>query len=224
MTSWIVLMASAAVGIDYGWQPIAGGGFEYIIQIEPETLESLKNGADIFSQLPPALRGIRGYRVTVGKGPLPHQGEPPPEPLAQAAASDPNLGNPRGMPTAGGETAKRSEAGNKTAPAAMPPEPGSPPHSAQKTGYQQASDGAASPGAAPKAALEPAPEEGGSPSDQLPHGFDAAGDAATPPPWMSLNVALLALFASLGANLFLAWITVAQRGRYRSVLGRLALK
>jgi hypothetical protein len=69
-----------------------------------------------------------------------------------------------------------------------------------------------------------APQDGGSPSDDLPKGFDAAGDVVAVPHWMSLNVALIVLFASAGVNLFLGWVTVAQRGRYRSVLARLAVR
>jgi len=74
---WAIL-AAATLGLDVGWQPLPDGGFEYIIQIEPETLESLKNGEDLRSEIPPFLRGVRSYRITVGNAPLPHEGEPPP--------------------------------------------------------------------------------------------------------------------------------------------------
>ena len=39
MNGITVLVALAAVGVDYGWQPGADGQFEYIVQIEPATLE-----------------------------------------------------------------------------------------------------------------------------------------------------------------------------------------
>jgi hypothetical protein len=74
----LAFMPTAAWGVEYGWQPVAGGGIEYIIQIEPEMLDALKEGEDIFSDLPPATANIRGYRITVGTGKLPHQGEPLP--------------------------------------------------------------------------------------------------------------------------------------------------
>lgn len=73
-----MLVALAAVGIDYGWQPVAGGGIEYIIQIPPEAVDALRSGQDIFSDLPPELRGIRNYRITVGSDPLPNAGTLPP--------------------------------------------------------------------------------------------------------------------------------------------------
>lgn len=78
MCGLIICLSAAALGVDYGWQPVAGGGIEYIIQIEPELLDSLKAGHDLFSDLPPAMRNIRSYRITVGAGRLPHHGEPPP--------------------------------------------------------------------------------------------------------------------------------------------------
>jgi hypothetical protein len=79
MTGMLALCASmAAVGVDYGWQPVAGGGIEYIIQIEPQMLDSLRAGQDIFSDLPRTASNIRTYRITSGTGPLPHHGEPLP--------------------------------------------------------------------------------------------------------------------------------------------------
>lgn len=84
MCGLIICLSAAALGVDYGWQPVAGGGIEYIIQIEPELLDSLKAGHDLFSDLPPAMRNIRSYRITVGAGRLPHHGEPPP------SAAEPN--------------------------------------------------------------------------------------------------------------------------------------
>lgn len=38
------------------------------------------------------------------------------------------------------------------------------------------------------------------------------------PPWLWLTLTLLALFASLGGNLFLGWITWDARSRYRAIL------
>src|SRR5487761_1554116 len=78
MTGMFVCLSAAVMGVDYGWQPVAGGGIEYIIQIEPELLDSLKSGHDIFSDLPTSVRNVRSYRITVGAGRLPHHGEPPP--------------------------------------------------------------------------------------------------------------------------------------------------
>lgn len=237
MTPWIVLMATATVGVDQGWQPIAGGGYEYIIQIEPETLDSIKSGRDLFFHLPESLGGVQSYRITSGSDPLPHDGERLPA-IAQAAKTD-----APGGPRLGGDTTKSIGAIEKATPGAMTPEPGSRPLPAQPTGdrqgigdqqstvNQQVSGASASPVAAmadvsktDNVAPNGSPQDGGSPSDELPKGFDAAGNVETKPIWMSLNAALMVLFASLGVNLFLGWVTVAQRGRYRSVLARLAVR
>ena len=78
MMGIIACISAAAVGVDYGWQPVAGGGIEYIIQIETQRLDRLKAGEDVFSDLPPYAGNIRGYRITVGTAKLPHQGQPPP--------------------------------------------------------------------------------------------------------------------------------------------------
>ncbi len=78
MMGIIVCCAFAPVGVDFGWQPVAGGGVEYIIQIEPQMLERLRAGEDVFSDLPPRAGNIRGYRITVGTSVLPHHGQPPP--------------------------------------------------------------------------------------------------------------------------------------------------
>ncbi len=87
MNGVMALVAATVVAIDVGWQPLPDGGFEYIIQLEPQTLESLKDGQDLSSQLPPSLQGVRTYRITVGNNPLPHEGDPPPVPTSTAAVA-----------------------------------------------------------------------------------------------------------------------------------------
>lgn len=85
MNAIALLLATSAVGVDVGWQPAEGGGLEYIIQIEPQLLEVLKNGKDLTSEVPPGLN-VRRYRITVGSAALPQQGERPP---AAAIAAEP---------------------------------------------------------------------------------------------------------------------------------------
>ena len=87
MNGVLALVAAATLGIDVGWQPLDDGGFEYIIQLEPQTLDSLRDGQDLSSHLPPSLQGVRTYRITVGNGPLPHKGEPPPVTAGAAAVA-----------------------------------------------------------------------------------------------------------------------------------------
>ncbi len=74
MNGIAVLVTLTALGVDYGWQPAADGQLEYIIQIEPGMLESLKNGAEISSVILPEARNVRRFRIKVGTGPVPRRG------------------------------------------------------------------------------------------------------------------------------------------------------
>lgn len=115
MTPLAVLLVAGTLGVDYGWQPIAGGaGIEYIIRLEPELLAALQRGEDVASDLPPYVRNIRSYRITAVTGPLPHEGEPPPIELASGFDSRPA---PFGAATyATGPTSGSSPYGPATTP------------------------------------------------------------------------------------------------------------
>jgi hypothetical protein len=97
----LFLAVTATLGVDIGWKPLPGGGFEYIIQVEPQVLSALQNGSDIGGDIPPEIaRNIRSFRVTLGTGRAPRVGDPaaaPPQERAaanepQAAATDRSTG------------------------------------------------------------------------------------------------------------------------------------
>lgn len=76
----LLVLAAAAVGVDTGWTKLDSGGYEYIIQISPDQLESLRSGGEFGSDLPSGTGAIRSYKILVGSGPLLNQGVPlPPE-------------------------------------------------------------------------------------------------------------------------------------------------
>ena len=77
MNGCVWLLAVSALGVEYGWQPTEEGELEYIIQIEPELLKSLADGAQIISEIHPDVRNVRRFRIQVGKGPLPREGADP---------------------------------------------------------------------------------------------------------------------------------------------------
>ena len=79
MTGVLVCLSAAVLGVDFGWQPLTDGGVEYIIQIEPQMLDSLQDGESLSSALPAFGHNIRRYRIVVGTAELPHHGEPLPE-------------------------------------------------------------------------------------------------------------------------------------------------
>ena len=103
MHAFLLTIAAAALGVDAGWTPIEGGKHEYIIQIEPQQLDTLRQGKDLTSNVPPGLN-IACYRITVGTGQLPRELGTP------AAAS----------PVANARAGTAAEIAEGAAPAAQP--------------------------------------------------------------------------------------------------------
>ncbi len=195
MTGMWAILAATTLGLDVGWQPLPDGGFEYIIQIDQETLESLKNGQDLRSEIPPMLRGVRSYRITVGNATLPREGEPPlpvvPGPddspatdegsvatgttalKAQANYQPPyNYGQPNYAPGA-------APAFNPSAPATSPPA-AVPRYAPAPTYVQPTSPAAAGSGAAPAPSSNFAAPPSNSAAPSL-GGGAPAGNSLTPP-------------------------------------------
>jgi hypothetical protein len=88
MNTLCFCIATALLGIDVGWQRMPEGGMEYIIQLDAQTMESLRMGRAVQSDIPPAAGPVRSYRIIVGSKPLPHEAPP----IAHEALSpDPNV-------------------------------------------------------------------------------------------------------------------------------------
>ncbi len=66
-----IVLAAALYGVDVGWQRTDDGDLEYIIQIEPQLIEAMRDGEAITSEILPELRGVRRYRIVVGNDELP---------------------------------------------------------------------------------------------------------------------------------------------------------
>jgi len=66
-----LLISSAVLGVDFGYQPTDQGQLEYIIQIEPDAIEKLKAGEAIQVGLPPNVQRVQVFRVQVGDSELP---------------------------------------------------------------------------------------------------------------------------------------------------------
>jgi hypothetical protein len=71
MNRLMICVAAAMLAIDVGWQRLPEGGTEYIIQLDPQTLETLRSGKPLQSDIPPAAGEVRSYRITVGTEKLP---------------------------------------------------------------------------------------------------------------------------------------------------------
>ncbi|WP_105351024.1 hypothetical protein [Blastopirellula marina] len=64
------LVTSAVLGVDYGYQVTDQEQLAYVVQIEPEAIESLKAGHPIEVGLPPDSERIQVFRVQIGKDEL----------------------------------------------------------------------------------------------------------------------------------------------------------
>ena len=86
MYGCLICFAAAAMGIDVGWQRLPEGGMQYIIQLDPQTLDALRDGQPIQSDIPSDAGEIRSYRIVMGAGMSkpPREAPPPPAPVTPA--------------------------------------------------------------------------------------------------------------------------------------------
>ena len=100
MCAVVVCLATVVVGIDAGWRPLPEGGVEYLIQIEPHLIDALRSGElneVISSQIPPRVKDVRAFRISVGNETLP-QLLPEPDLAVPAAEPKSFAADPGGKP------------------------------------------------------------------------------------------------------------------------------
>jgi hypothetical protein len=125
MTTLTMLIGLATLGVETGWQPVDDGALEYIIQIEPSLLDALRDGQPITSEIPAELKGVRRYKIVVGKAQLPRTdlpappGSTPAGPTALAQGS-PGTPPPPAASLPGGSLPSGSLPGGSS-PAVTPP-------------------------------------------------------------------------------------------------------
>jgi hypothetical protein len=217
----MVCLAAALVGVDFGWKPLPTGGMEYIIQVEPGTLEALRpdNPDDaIGSDVPAELRDVRHFRIVVGNKPLPKI--PPPAaaagPPAEGASSRTTAAAPPGHPP----LLSRPWGATPMAPS-LPPIKGA---AFGVTNGTLSPDAAATkPSTAPPAgSAGPAADagKGESKSGDVPPVTDTSEPVAPASPWLPLWAwgATLLCCASVGGNLYLGWIAWGIRSQCRALL------
>ncbi len=71
MNGMILLLAITVPTVNYGWRPGEDGQQEYIVQIEAETLEALRNGQEISSAVHPDAGDVRRFVLRMGDGEVP---------------------------------------------------------------------------------------------------------------------------------------------------------
>jgi hypothetical protein len=138
MNALILMLATTAVSVEAGWTPLADGGVEYIIQIEPQALDTLLRQSDVESEIPPNL-DVRRVRITVGTSKLPRVW-PSNAPNPNSGGATPGVPTPAVIPGVSTPPA---------GPGSAPPASGFPPNgSAPGGGY---------PGALNTSPISPAP-------------------------------------------------------------------
>jgi hypothetical protein len=256
---WAVARAGA---VEFGWQALGGGGIEYIVQVEPDLIDSFRQEG-FSSEVPAGLRDIRRIRIEVGSGKLPNQGDMTGPTVAQAAppaavrsTTEPNrpVPNTTAPPETFGQSqskgpssADETAGGSASAPPPLldsshpiPPLPffQSGPVKNISSNQLAAEERTPQEGgaklplkerpaiAAPKErALDRQKVEAGMPT-AVESPDDGQGNAAGPSraaakPWGILVVALVGLFASLGANVYLVWIHQGVRAKYRTLAAQM---
>lgn len=204
---YALLIAAASLGIDAGWQPLPEGGLEYIVQIEPQMLETMSSALieDNISDIPPHLMSsVRKIRITFGTQPLPREGLAEPAP---AAASPPTANPP---PAAVPPSASQADTVPELDPANEPP--------AQRTFRPEPSALAGRTTA--EHAVFNRPISDGTALD----GSDAgqtAGPSSESKPWLPLLAAMAVATGSFFGMLYFAWIAYDYRSRYRDAMHKL---
>ena len=98
MCTLMLCVATAALGIDVGWQRLPEGGMEYIIQLDPQTLEVLRKGEPIQSDIPRTAGEVRSYRIIVGAKKQPRETPSTPPSIPKTAGPEsPYLKQPRSV-------------------------------------------------------------------------------------------------------------------------------
>jgi hypothetical protein len=216
-----VLLSLAAAGVQFGSESLPGGGNTYIVQVEPELIDSFRKEG-FSSDVPPGLRDIRRIEIRVGSAPLPNQGLT----VLKVPINGADMAKAKSDPPAGEPGAKRiadAEASKSGPPAGEP---------------KKLLNAAAAPLAGPR---DPAVEKpvfqsrqrpvsltDGSPSSAPPSEarLATANVAATSPDdnqWASIPLlgALGALIISAAGNLYLGWVHLGTRRRYQEVVDQL---
>jgi len=245
MSSLLILVAAAALGIEAGWEPLPDGGHEYIIQIEPQLLDVLKRQDEaIISSVPPNLQ-IRRCRIMAGTGKLPRVDGPFSAAVPGAAphATEPPTSDPFAHQQVPPIQVPTTAVPHDNPPAEPSHEPAGGPGFGQD--HSTAAKGAEDPGPAFPMELPRPPKElpqqaaaaktlghkqvdfkdnavaahGEKINTEKPK-LDGIPEADQPRPWLPFLIVLGLLCCSLGGNVFLGVVARDARVRYREIVSR----
>ena len=197
MCGTMLCVVVVALGIDVGWQPLPDGGMEYVVQLEPQTVELLRTGVEIPSDIPANLKNLRRLRITVGNASLVRK-------MPAEALSGPAFPALPGGPLP--RLSPQQRASHLFLDSLFPP-------------YHPVS--VRPPRARPEARTEvrPRTEAARLLEEMRPKRAGSTPLAEQPPVSWSLTVG--ALIGAVAAAVFLAWIAWEYRIRYRRLLSQL---
>jgi hypothetical protein len=239
----MLCLAMVTLGVEVGWRPLPDGGFEYIIQIEPQMLGLLARGEEIFSDIPPTVRDVRSYRITVGTGQVLREGRMEPEPADRSLPGQPGDGDPVASPLSTPPLEEPSVAPAFPGLRYTHPAPTPPPEKAadDPPGPSEASVSPA-PLWEPPLTLPPSADtqplsesaekpayfvdqekEEGAPSAPEPgnQGEPAAAAPESDKPSPPFTLALAGFLGAFGGMLYTGWLAWDYRRRYRALLERM---
>jgi hypothetical protein len=209
MFAHVLCFCTAVVGIDVGWQPMQEGGVEYIIQLDPQSLEALKAGEPIQSDIPPGAGDVRSCKFYLGAEKPPRISPPkkfmqlPPastgEDARMPAATLPEIQDGSAVKPPDQQAAAPDQ--STPFPRTLKPDPAGKPLTARSAAFSEPADGIAKSEATSQNRSEGKKDEPAK-------------------PWMPLVLVSLGLFASLGGNAYLTWIFTDLRRRYRATLSK----
>jgi hypothetical protein len=215
-----VLLSLAAAGVQFGSESLPGGGNSYIVQVEPELIDTFRKEG-FTSDVPPGLRDIRRIEIRVGNAPLPNQGltvlKVPINGADAAKARDNATTGDPGAKQAGAAPSKSGPATGepkKILDAAASPLAGKRDSAVEKTVFQSREK--------PVALAERSPSSA-SPSESRADSTKAAATRPDESEWASIPLlgALGALIVSAAGNLYLGWVHMGTRRRYQEVVDQL---
>ena len=200
MSTTLTCLALALVGVDLGYRPASNGGTEFIIQINPATLQSLRPGEPIDIDVPREAREMRPshFSITLGNERLPHE--------VPLTASLP----PATAPIVPANPVMSAAATLPILPSAAPP-------GREPVNIPTPSSAPSPPTVVPIATpANSAPAE--SRIGELAPVNTAGGNSAQPDrPWLAMCLLVIALMASNG---YVGWLFWETRQRYRGLLTR----
>ncbi len=226
MNALILMVASTTVGINFGYQPTGDGGLEYIIQVEPDFCQSFPDKG-ISSEVPrEMLNSIHRFRIVVGNDQLPRENLPPAMRTIQTPANtypirpiSPDVNSQNSFPPA----TSRPPLDNPLQP--RPIAPAQDPDSFNPLGNRPSEDRTRQQNPLDRRdSTTEASERPKLPTfadDKNTQRFTGYATAAEPErQWWALTTTLVALFASLGGNLYQGLAHFNLRQRYQSLVER----